>query len=471
MGKGSLFPSQEDMSLHALNTIVIRTRQLAKKTLLLSLMAGLALPAVAQTVPDDAAAPETALDVPEGLTIFGKQDPNVRRATAIVNSEIITGTDIDQRVALILAANDAPVSDEERGRLRLQVLRNLIDETLQIQEAAANDITVDENQVERTYAQVAAQNFRRDTSALDKYLESIGSSSRSLKRQIRGELAWQRLLGRNVTPFINVSEEEVKEVIERLQAAKGTEEYRIGEIYLSANSQNRTEVAQNAQRLVQQLQQGGSFVAYARQFSEASTAAVGGDLGWIQLGQLPPALATVARDMQVGQLAGPVEIPGGFSLVYLIDKRQVLTSNPRDALLGLKQLSIAFPPGTTEAEATRRASEFATATRAIKGCGSADEIAARLGATVTNNDQVPVRDLPAPLQDTLIALSVGEASQPFGSVKDGVRVLVLCGRDDPQAAGGPSPEQLMANMEEEKVNRRAQIYLRDLRRDAVIEYN
>ncbi len=471
MGKGSLFPNQEDFSLHALTTIAIHTRQLAKKTLLLSLIAGLAMPALGQTVSDDAALPDTSLNVPEGLTIFGQQDPNVRRATAIVNSEIITGTDIDQRVALILAANDAPVSEEERGRLRLQVLRNLIDETLQIQEAAANDITVDEAQVERTYTQVASQNFRRDTGALDKYLDSIGSSSRSLKRQIRGELAWQRLLGRNVTPFINVSEEEVKEVIERLKASKGTEEFRIGEIYLSANSQNRAEVAQNAQRIVEQLQQGGSFVAYARQFSEASTAAVGGDLGWLQLAQLPPALGAVARDMQVGQLAGPVEIPGGFSLMYLIDKRQILTANPRDALLGLKQLSIAFPAGTTEAEATRRASEFAAATRSIKGCGSADEIAARLGATVTNNDQVPVRELPAPLQDTLIALSIGEATQPFGSVKDGVRVLVLCGRDDPQAEGGPSPEQLMANMEEEKVNRRAQIYLRDLRRDAVIEYN
>ena len=50
-------------------------------------------------------------------------------------------------------------------------------------------------------------------------------------------------------------------------------------------------------------------------------------------------------------------------------------------------------------------------------------------------------------------------------------VARACLRDDPQAEGGPSPEQLMANMEEEKVNRRAQIYLRDLRRDAVIEYN
>jgi peptidyl-prolyl cis-trans isomerase SurA len=101
------------MSLHALNTFAIRTRKLARTTLATALIAGLTLPATAQTVKDDAGAmPDTSLNVPEGLTIFGKQDPNVRRATAIVNSEIITGTDIDERVALILAANDAPVSEE-----------------------------------------------------------------------------------------------------------------------------------------------------------------------------------------------------------------------------------------------------------------------------------------------------------------------------------------------------------------------
>jgi len=263
----------------------------------------------------------------------------------------------------------------------------------------------------------------------------------------------------------------VNDVLDRLKAAKGTEEYRIGEIYLSANSENRDDVLQNINRIIEQLRQGRSFVAYARQFSEASTAAVGGDLGWIRLAQLPPQLASAAQNMQVGQLAGPVEVPGGYSLLYLIDKRQILTADPRDALLSLKQLAIAFPPGTTEAQATQRASEFATATRAIRGCGDADKVADQLGASVVNNDQVAARDLPPALQQALLSLSIGESSQPFGSVEDGVRVLVLCGRDDPQAEGGPSFDQMMATMEDQKINRRAQIYLRDLRRDAVIEYN
>src|SRR3546814_17494846 len=88
------------------------------------------------------------------VTIFGKSDPNVRKATAIVNGRIITGTDVDQRLALIITANGGKVSDEEQERLRVQVLRNLLDETLQSQEAAANDTKVDKAEIDKNYVQV-----------------------------------------------------------------------------------------------------------------------------------------------------------------------------------------------------------------------------------------------------------------------------------------------------------------------------
>ena len=416
-------------------------------------------------------APQGQIAIPENVRIFGKNDPNHRRATAVVNGDIITGTDVDQRVALVLASSKAKVSDDEVQRLRLQVLRNLIDETLQIQEAKAQDLKVEDDQVEESYARVAQGNFRQDPKALDAYLASIGSSPAALKRQIRGELAWQAVLRRNVQPYVNVSENEVREMVDRLKAAKGTEEYRIGEIYLAATGQDRAAVADNARKIIEQVKQGGSFVAYARQYSQASTAAVGGDLGWIRLAQLPTELAAAAQNLAPGQLVGPVETPGGFSILYLIDKRQVLTADPRDAVLSLKQISIDFPPNTTEAEATKRASQFATAMKAARGCGAVDEVAARIGAAVVANDQVRARDLPGPLQDAILTLSLGETSPPFGSIKEGVRVLMVCGRDDPKVESGPSFDQMMTQIEEDRVNKRAQAYLRDLRRDAVIDYN
>jgi len=411
------------------------------------------------------------LNIPEGVKIFGENNPNVRRATAVVNGDIVTGTDVDQRLALIIAANNNPVSEEEKERLRLQVLRNLIDETLEIQEAKASDIEISDAEVDESYARVAASNFNENVEAMNAYLKRIGSSPASLKRQIRGELAWQRLLRRNVAPFVNVSEEEVNEMLQRLRAAKGTDEYRIGEIFLAATPDSQQQVFDNAKRIVEQLRQGGSFVAYARQYSQASTAAVGGDLGWIRLAQLPAELATAAREMQPGQLFGPIEVSGGFSIIYLIDKRQVLMADPRDAVLSLKQVSINFPAGTTEAQASKKAAEFAQAMSTAGGCGAVDNVATQLGAQVVSNDQIRARDLPGPLQQAVLNLSLGETSPPFGSLDDGVRVLMLCGRDDPQTDSGPSFDQLMSQMEDDRINKRAQMYLRDLRRDAIIEYN
>lgn len=445
------------------------TRTRFRTSLLLGLAGLVAGAAVAQ---DAAPASSTGpIIVPENVQMFGKEDPNVRRATAVVNGEIITGTDVDQRVALILAANDNKVSPEELQRLKLQVLRNLIDETLQIQAAKAEEVEVEEDEINRTYARVAAQNFRQDTKAMDSYLAKIGSSPASLKRQIRGEIAWQNLLRRKVQPFVNVSDVEVREIMDRLNKAKGTEEYRIGEIYLSANTENRDAVFENGKKIIDQLRQGGSFVAYARQFSEASTASRGGDLGWVRAAMLPPEMAEAVKTMGPGQLVGPVEIRGGFTIIYLIDKRAVLTADPRDAVLSLKQIKIAFAPGTTQADATKRAGDFATAMKNAGGCGRVDSVAAQFQAEVVTNDQVKARELPGPLQESLLALSLGETSPPFGSIEQGVSVLMLCGRDDPQVAGGPNFDEIMNQLEEDRVNKRAQLYLRDLRRDAVIDYN
>ena len=424
----------------------------------------------AQTVDDGGDIASQQLNLPQDVTVFGKSDPNVRKATAIVNGRIITGTDIDQRLALIITANGGKVAPEEKERLRVQVLRNLIDETLQIQEAAANDIKVDPAEIEQSYERVAA-NFRQSPTQFDAYLRSQGSSSASIKRQIEGELAWSRLLRRNIQPFVNVSEDEVKSVVDRLNAAKGSDEFRIGEIYLSATPENRDQIIANARNIIEQIKQGGSFAAYARQFSEASTAAVGGDLGWVRPAQLPPELANAAVEMQVGQIAGPIEVAGGVSLIYVMDKRKGLTADPRDSLLSLKQLSVLFPQGTTKEQASAKAASFAAAIKEIKGCGQANEVGAKIGADVVDNDNVKLRDLPPQLQEILLNLQVGEATPPFGSITDGVRVLIVCGRDDPVSANAPNPEQIMAQLEEERVNKRARIYLRDLRRDAIIEYN
>ncbi len=444
-----------------------RLRFTARLALLPLTLGALSLGTVAPA--QDAPAAGT-LSLPENPQIFGKIDANHRSATVIINGEVITGTDVDQRVALVVAASGGKIAPEELQRLRLQVLRNLMDETLQIQEAKAQDMVVGDDEVDSTFTRIARQNFGQDPKALDAYLIKIGSSTNSLKRQIRGELSWQRLLRRNVNPFVNVSDDEVRETIKRQEEAKGTDEYRVGEIFLYSNSENHDQVAQNALKIVEQVKAGGSFVAYARQYSEASTAPVGGDLGWVRIGMLPPEMQTAVAGLDSGQLVGPIEVRGGFSIVLLIDKRKVLTADPRDAVLSLKQIAISFPAGTSQAQATDKAKQFAEAMKGARGCATVDPIAQGLGAEVVINDQIKARELPAQLQTMVLGLSLGETTPPFGSINEGVRVLMLCGRDDPATGAAPTFDQVENQIVDERINKRSQTYLRDLRRDAVIDY-
>jgi peptidyl-prolyl cis-trans isomerase SurA len=441
------------------------------KTVLASVaLLGLAGAAMAQDAPAPQAPSSAAtLNLPQTVTVYGKPIASVIKASAIVNGWVITQTDIEQRIALLSIANNQPIPPEEMERLRVQVLRNLIDETLQIQAAKAAEITVGGADIDRTLARVA-ENVKQTPAQLADYLKANGSSIRAIRRQIEGEIAWTRLQRQKIESQVSVGDEEVKAVIDRLNASKGAQEYRVGEIFLAATPANNRDVATNAQRIVAALKQGASFAGYARQFSEASTAAVGGDLGWVRPEQLPDQLASTIRQMGPGQLSEPIALPGGYSIIAVQDTRKILTADPRNAVLALKQVSITFPKGTTTAAAEPTLQRFASAVQNIGGCGGADKVAADFKGDVVQSDQVRLRDLPPALQQMMLPMQVGQATQPFGSVDEGVRVLVICGRDEEQGGSAPNPDAVFAQLQEERVNMRARRYLRDLRRDAVIDY-
>jgi len=394
--------------------------------------------------------------------------PSVIKATAIINSEVVTQTDIDQRLALLALANGGRIPADEVDRLRQQVLRNLIDETLEIQAAKAEKITIKPADIDKTLVRVAA-NVKQTPDQLAAFLETQNSSIKTLRRQIEGEIAWQRLQRAKIESGVSVGEDEVKAVLDRLNASKGTEEYHIGEIFLPATVGTEAQVMGQANQILEQLRNGASFAGYARQYSQSSSAAVGGDLGWMRPEQLPEAIAVVLRQMTPGTISNPIANSGGVSIVAVQDTRKILTRDPRDAVLSLKQVSVAFPKGTSRQQAEPIVANFANAARNVGGCGGAEKMATDFHAEIVTQDSVKMRDLPPALQQLMLPMQVGQATQPFGSLEEGVRVLVICGRDevDPSA---PSYDEVYNQINEERLNMRARRYLRDLRRDAVIEF-
>lgn len=409
------------------------------------------------------------LDLPTDATFYGRNDPNVRKPTAQVNGEVITGTDIDQRLALLTMGSDQQIPPEQLAAVRAQVLARLIDETLQIQEATANEVEVKQADVDKYYESVARENYKMTPAQLDKLLLQNGTSSASLKRQIKADMAWNRLLSRNVRGQSLVRDEEVKAIIEKNKAEKGMTEYRLGEIYLTFNAQNQEQVLATARKVMEGLSQGANFAETAKKISEASTAPVGGDLGWNKIQTLPQGWQQTVLGMTAGEIV-PVQSPGGVSILLMIDKKQLGAADPRDSVLSVKQVAITFPAGTTKAQFEERAKVFGDATSKITGCGAADDVAKSLGAEVVNRDGIIAKNLPGPLEQALLQIQIGQSTPPYGSAEDGVRVFVLCGRDAPKVADDENFDQILERLEDERVEKRAATYLRDLRRDAIIDY-
>ena len=418
---------------------------------------------VAQPERDSAA----SLGLSNDIVLFGDSLPTVVKATAIVNGDIITQTDVDQRVALTLIGSP-PVPAEQVQLLRQQILRNLIDEVLQIKAAERDEIELADAEVESALERVA-QSRNLDVAGLGRTLEENGSSLRSIRQQIKGELAWRRLQQIKIASFVSVGDDEVQSVIDTLEASKGQTEWNVSEIYLSATPATRNAVQQRAVQILEALRGGANFGALARQYSESSAAATGGNLGWIRPEQLPGELSSALVELQPGAVSVPIAIPGGYSILAVQDRRTILTADPRDAVLTLKQVSVPIAPGTSEVAANELVDRFAQAAQTIGGCGGAERLAADFNGQVVTQDGIVLRDLPPALQQMMIPMQVGQATRPFGSLDEAVRLLVICGRDE-ATPGLPSFDQVMGQITDERVNRRAQRYLRDLRRDAIIDF-
>jgi len=255
------------------------------------------------------------------------QAQDALRPAAVVNDDVISILDLLMRTRLAILGAGAQDTPQVRQRFARQVLRRLIDERLQLQEASRLDISVTDQQVGDAVAGLAKQNNMTQEQFVG-LLERRQILPNYLGDQVRAQLTWQLFVQRRLRPSVVVTPEEVEEVVNRISSQQGGIERRVGEIFLSVESAaQEQEVRQNAEKLFEELQKGGNFTGLARQFSQSASASLGGDLGWLPVGELPSELETTLTQMRPGTVSPPIRTLTGFYILLLREVRETNKNN------------------------------------------------------------------------------------------------------------------------------------------------
>ncbi len=403
-----------------------------------------------------------------GLSLSSAQQ--VQSIAAIVNDDVISSFDVQQRVNLVLSSSGVQPDQDIIQQVREQVLRTLIDEKLQLQEAERFEVEVTKEEIEESINRLAQQN-NFSTEAIESSLREAGISLSTLLDQIKAEIAWNKLVSGLLSSRVSITKEEVDQVLDQLKSSSNKPQYLVAEIFLEVDSlEQEEEVRQGGLQLIQQMQQGVPFALVAQQFSAAASAAQGGDIGWVQEGELAPQLNEALRRLQPGQVSPPIRTIGGFTILALRDRRILGGPDPMQSTLDLRQIAV---PANAEADATTVEKIQQSLQQIRSSLSECDNIENAIrqadNATVTNLGVLTMGQLSGAIAPLVASLQPGEATQPFRT-DTSYSILVVCDREDSrQAAELPTRVDIENRLFDQQLSMQARRYLRDLRRDSTIE--
>ncbi len=383
----------------------------------------------------------------------------VEGIAAVVNDQPITTLDVRDRMRLIISSAGVQPTEEMLARIQDQAIRGLVDETLQLQQAAEFDLEVEEAEVDDAIADIATRSGATVQEVEDD-LAASGIDINTLRQQVKAEIAWQILVSGRYRSRIRISDQQIETALDRYIQSASQPQYRLGEIFVEITPQGGEERAIGIiQTIYDQLRQGAPFQAVAQQFSDAASASAGGDTGYLPLSGINAQVAEAVTQMEPGQISNPIRVPGGFQIVALIDRRdgQVIEQ------LTLSQITI---PSSRVTDENRAA--LGRAAARINSCEGLDEAMSDVeGAFVTNLGDVGANALVPTIRDALGGLEP-VAATPVLDTAAGAQVFVLCDKAL-TGPGVPSADQIENQLINQQLSLLSRRWLRDLRRDATIE--
>jgi peptidyl-prolyl cis-trans isomerase SurA len=426
---------------------------------------GFGLPALAQ----DAAPP--LVQAPQAApAAAARPAPLAESVAAVVNDDIISTYDVMQRMRLLMATSGMQPTEENLPQIEQEAVRSLIEERLQMQELRRVEreqkITIisTDPEVDEQIADIAQGN-KMTADQLKKQLTGQGIGLDTWRAQIRAESSWQSWIQGRYGSRLRIGEDQIKAYQRRLAESAAKPQYQISEVFLDAARVGGMQVAENgAAQLIGQMQQGAPFPAVARQFSASATAANGGDVGWVNQGEMPAEVDAALEQLRPGQLSRPIPVKDGVYIIYLRDKR----AGSKTAIVDLKQVASPLAADATQAQVDAAAKVLNDLKPKITSCATLEATAGKVDGLVAGDlGEAEITDLAPAFQEAAGKLEVGQISDPIRT-DAGLHLIAVCGKRQ-GGANAPTHDQIENRLRGQQLALIAKRYLRDLRNQATIE--
>jgi peptidyl-prolyl cis-trans isomerase SurA len=250
----------------------------------------------------------------------------IDRIVAVVNDEVITRNDLDERVKLAYAQlKRTGTPPPPHDVLEKQLLERLITDRVQLQQAKETGLRVDDAELDRAIGRIAEEN-KLTVAELRRALEKDGVPFTKFREDIRNEIVTVRLREREVDNRIIVTDGEIDNFIKTQQVQSGgADEYNLSHILVTVPENASPEQIQSrrtrAEQALAQVKAGADFRQVAASFSDAADALQGGSMGWRDANRLPTLFTDALQKLQPGDVTALLRSANGFHLLKLNERR------------------------------------------------------------------------------------------------------------------------------------------------------
>jgi peptidyl-prolyl cis-trans isomerase SurA len=254
----------------------------------------------------------------------------VDRIVAVVNNDIILESELVQALAPIREKlRQERYSELQQGLIlseqRPRMLEQMIIDKLTDQQVEKNKIQISEAEVDATIERIKEVNTLNDESMLQ-MLALEGLTYETYRAKIKEQLLRTKLVNLEVKSKIVVTDADVKAAYEmNKEQYAGQVQYHLRHILLrvspDAGQVQREQVFEKMRFIHERLASGEPFAQLATVYSEAGTAARGGDLGYIEARVLAAPIKEGLKDLNNGQFSSILDTEQGYQIFLLEDIR------------------------------------------------------------------------------------------------------------------------------------------------------